>query len=385
MREFLMQHRLLVITAFIGLMVLAAVMTVIICLVIRRKKDSLGEEIQERKTKKAEKVTEARRVVAPDGINPNPMSYTIIHDAGHDIYVRSFTIDTLPKRTVFAATFPALFNFDRTTSSVFIEPIGEGRASHLLDGRIVDIETSIITAEKNADRNQIRKLSTKLRDAENWAQKIETGDNSLYHVYFLFTIMADSLERLNRRTDAFRNLAKEKQITISCCYSLQAESYLTGMPLMYRYQASAGPIRSCGLKRHTLDKLSVASIFNHTQDSFFHAHGIIIGRNMSTGMPVAFDVYDKKHNGYNMVYAGMTGTGKSACMKILASRYITKNGYRFVCIDSQAKGNRGEYAMLADMMCGTNYEIKNNAGNIINLFDIDTHNLLCLANLAKQN
>ncbi len=371
MREFLMQHRLLVITAFIGLMVLAAVMTVIICLVIRRKKDSLGEEIQERKTKKAEKVTEARRVVAPDGINPNPMSYTIIHDAGHDIYVRSFTIDTLPKRTVFAATFPALFNFDRTTSSVFIEPIGEGRASHLLDGRIVDIETSIITAEKNADRNQIRKLSTKLRDAENWAQKIETGDNSLYHVYFLFTIMADSLERLNRRTDAFRNLAKEKQITISCCYSLQAESYLTGMPLMYRYQASAGPIRSCGLKRHTLDKLSVASIFNHTQDSFFHAHGIIIGRNMSTGMPVAFDVYDKKHNGYNMVYAGMTGTGKSACMKILASRYITKNGYRFVCIDSQAKGNRGEYAMLADMMCGTNYEIKNNAGNIINLFDID--------------
>ena len=51
MREFLMQHRLLVITAFIGLMVLAAVMTVIICLVLRRKKDSLGEEIQERKTK----------------------------------------------------------------------------------------------------------------------------------------------------------------------------------------------------------------------------------------------------------------------------------------------------------------------------------------------
>jgi hypothetical protein len=370
MREFMMQHRLLVVATFIGLMVLAAVLTVVICLIIRRK-DPLGEEIQERKNKKMEKVTEARRVVAPDGINPNPMSYTIIHDAGHDIYVRSFTIDTLPKRTVFAATFPALFNFDRTTSSVFIEPIGEGRASHLLDGRIVDIETSIITAEKNADRNQIRKLSTKLRDAENWAQKIETGDNSLYHVYFLFTIMADSLERLNRRTDAFRNLAKEKQITISCCYSLQAESYLTGMPLMYRYQASVGPIHSCGLKRHTLDKLSVASIFNHTQDSFFHAHGIIIGRNMSTGMPVAFDVYDKKHNGYNMVYAGMTGTGKSACMKILASRYITKNGYRFVCIDSQAKGNRGEYAMLADMMCGTNYEIKNNAGNIINLFDID--------------
>src|SRR5699024_789341 len=80
---------------------------------------------------------------------------------------------------------------------------------------------------------------------------------------------------------------------------------------------------------------------------------------------------DSKHNGYNIVFAGMTGTGKSACMKIMASRYITKNGYRFVCIDSQARGNRGEYAMLADMMCSTNYSIKNGSGNVINIFDLD--------------
>lgn len=371
MRDLIVQNKVLFLIGIAGLMVFAFVLTVLLYLRLRKKSGSMEEEIQEKKEKKQKKVAEARKIVCPDGINPNPLSYTVIHDAGHDVYVRCFTIDSLPKRTVFATTFPSLFNFDRVTSSVFIEPIGEGRASHLLDGRIVEIETNIISAEKNADRNQIRKLNAKLRDAESWAQKIETGDNSLYHVYFLFTIMADSLEKLNRRTDAFRNLAKEKRITLSCCYSLQAESYLTGMPLMYRYTASIGPVRSSGLKRHTMDKLSIASIFNHTQDSFFHEKGIIIGRNMSTGMPVAFDVYEKKHNGYNMVFAGMTGTGKSACMKILASRYITKNGYRFVCIDSQAKGNRGEYSMLADIMCGTNFEIKNNTGNIMNLFDID--------------
>ncbi|MDD3361829.1 MAG: hypothetical protein PHW34_09180 [Hespellia sp.] len=371
MREFIIQHKALILAALIGLIVVSIVLALVLFFHMHKKKDDLEEEIAETKEKKQEKITEVRKIVTPDGINPNPMSYTILHDTGHDVYIRSFTVDTLPKRTVFAATFPALFNFDRMNSSVFIEPIGEGRASHLLDGRIVEIETNIITAEKNADRNQLRKLNAKLHDAETWAQRIESGDNSLYHVYFLFTLMAESLEQLNRRTDAFRNLAKEKQITISCCYGLQAECYLTGMPLIYRYTADIGPIRSCGLKRHTMDKLSIASIFNHTQDSFFHTHGIIIGRNMTTGMPVAFDAYDKKHNGYNMVFAGMTGTGKSACMKILASRYITKNGYRFVCIDSQAKGNRGEYAMLADMMCGTNYEIKNNSDNVINLFDID--------------
>lgn len=367
----IMQNKQFLLIGFIILLLMAFAFTVLICMLIKINKDNKDANSESKKVKKRERVSEARRMVAPDGINPNPLSYTILHDGGHDIYVRSFTIDTLPKRTVFASTFPALFNFDRTTSSVFIEPITEGRASHLLDGRIVEIETNIITAEKNADRNQVRKLNAKLRDAEDWAHRIETGENSLYHVYFLFTIMAESLDMLNRRTDAFRNLAKERQITLSCCYSLQAECYLTGLPLMYRYQASVGPIRSCGLKRHTLDKLSLASIFNHTQDSFFHSKGIIIGRNMNTGLPVAFDVYDRKHNGYNLVFAGMTGTGKSACMKILASRYITKNGYRFVCIDSQSKGNRGEYAMLTDMMCGTNFEIRSNTGNIINLFDLD--------------
>lgn len=354
MREIILEHKEIFMIGMGVLILLSLVAAIFLLLMIHTKKNTPKSEVEEKKEKKKEKVSEARRIVCPDGINPNPLSYTVIHDAGHDVYVRSLTIDSLPKRTVFATTFPALFNFDRVTTSVFIEPLGEGRASHLLDGRIVEIETNMITAEKNADRNQLRKLNAKLRDTESWAQRIETGDNSLYHVYFLFVLMADSLEQLNRRTDAFRNLAKENRITLSCCYSLQAESYLTGMPLMYRYSASVGPIKTAGLKRHTMDKLSLASIFNHTQDSFFHEHGIIIGRNMNTGMPVAFDVYEKKHNGYNMVFAGMTGTGKSACMKILASRYITKNGYRFVCIDSQSKGNRGEYTqeeVLNDWLC----------------------------------
>lgn len=372
MSVLLTEHKELFIVAFVGILFTAAALTAVLGIMLaKRKKNPEEKELEEKKQKKADKVMEARKVVAPDGINPNPLSYTVVQDCGHDIYIRSFTVDSLPKRTVFAVTFPSLFNFDRMNSSVFIEPITEGRASHLLDERIVEIETNIITAEKNADRNQIRKLTSKLRDTEAWAQRIETGDNSLYHVYFLFTIMADSLDQLNRRTDAFRNLAKERQVTLSCCYAQQAECYLSGMPLIYRYSASMGPIRSCGLKRHTMDKLSVASIFNHTQDNFFQENGIIIGRNLSTGMPVAFDVYDSKHNGYNIVFAGMTGTGKSACMKIMASRYITKNGYRFVCIDSQARGNRGEYAMLADMMCSTNYSIKNGSGNVINIFDLD--------------
>ena len=57
-------------------------------------------------------------------------------------------------------------------------------------------------------------------------------------------------------------------------------------------------------------------------------------------------------------------------MKILASRYISKNGYRFVAIDSQARGNRGEYAMMADVQCGINYQIKVGSDIILNPFEV---------------
>ena len=172
MREIILEHKEIFMIGMGVLILLSLVAAIFLLLMIHTKKNTPKSEVEEKKEKKKEKVSEARRIVCPDGINPNPLSYTVIHDAGHDVYVRSLTIDSLPKRTVFATTFPALFNFDRVTTSVFIEPLGEGRASHLLDGRIVEIETNMITAEKNADRNQLRKLNAKLRDTESWAQRI---------------------------------------------------------------------------------------------------------------------------------------------------------------------------------------------------------------------
>ena len=154
------------------------------------------------------------------------------------------------------------------------------------------------------------------------------------------------------------------------CYGVQPEAFLSGMPLNKRVDAGIGPVRTAGLKRHTMDKLSLCSIFNHAQTDFIHENGVILGRNMSNWKPVAYDCYDASHNGYNVVFCGMTGTGKSATMKILASRYISKNGYRFVAIDSQARGSRGEYSMMADVQCGVNYQVSVGSPVILNPFEV---------------
>lgn len=356
-----------------GLALLAAalfLMAAVVISLIRKIKKKQKERAMDPHEQLRMKVQAAREIVAPDGVNPNPLSYFVLHDAGHDIYVRCFTIDALPKRTVFASTFPALMNFSRTAVSIFVEPMTEGKAEHMLDTAIMEIETNIITAENDANRNMLRKLNSKLRETESWAHRIETGEISLYHVFFLFTIMAPTLEQLNYETDSFRSLAKEKQVVISACYAVHPEAFFSGLPLNTRFFSGIGPVKVAGLKRHTMDKLSLSSIYNHTQTDFIHEDGVILGRNMNTWKPVSFDCYDTSHNGYNMVFCGMTGTGKSATMKILASRYIAKNGYRFLCIDSQAKGNRGEYAMLADMQCGVNYQVRIDSDMVLNPFEL---------------
>nr|WP_300678888.1 hypothetical protein [uncultured Acetatifactor sp.] len=361
-----MKAVLVLVLGLSGIVLISVAVAVLASKYINRKKEKTDSGSHMLK----KRVSAAREMVAPDGVNPNPLSYFVINDAGHDIYVRCFTIDMLPKRTTFAVTFTALFNYGRMNSSVFIEPLPESRAAHMLDAAIVEIEANIINAEKNYDRNTIRKMNGKLRETEGWAERIETGENSLYHVYFLFVLQAKSLEELNYESDAFRNLAKEKQITVSACYGVHPEAYLSGMPLNRRFKAGIGPIRTAGLKCHTMDKLSVCSIFNHTQTDFVHENGVVLGRSMSSWKPVAYDCYDASHNGYNVVFCGMTGTGKSATMKILASRYISKNGYRFVAIDSQARGNRGEYAMMADVQCGVNYQIKVGSRVVLNPFEL---------------
>lgn len=311
-----------------------------------------------------------KNMLAPDGVNPNPLSYFILNDNGRDVFVRSFSIDTMPKRAVFAVTFATLFNFERVISSVYIHPMSEAVAANMLDKTVVEIETNMITAQKSGNSNSLRKLRGKLNETEDWARKVETGENTFYQVGFLFTLFADSLEELNDKSDTFRNLAKERQIGLTSCYAVQPEAYLSNMPFNTLFRSSYGVVKSAGIKMHNMDKLSIATIFNHVQNDFYHRHGIILGRNMFSWKPVIYDCYDISHNGYNISFSGMTGTGKSATIKILASRFMSKSNFRFVCIDSQLKGDRGEYSMLADIVNGVIYKIGNKE-NIQNPFELD--------------
>lgn len=359
------------------------------------EEQSLGEDRKSRKEKKGKKKKDkkakgsmlsdiddntdyifdtsrknVKELVAPGGINPNPLEYMTIDDCGRKVYVMCMYIHKLPNRAKFADTFSALYNVPGVTASTFIIPLTTGKASRQLDKRVLMLDTEEVTAQKDGDTNKLRKISRKKSDAEKWAEDVETGENRLFEVRFLFSIYDESLDGLNKKVADFYAKGKEKGVELCACYSVHPEAYLSSAPTNRIYALSNAMVRTTTCKKHIMDKRSLCTIFNHTRSHFSHKNGVIVGYNLHTGQPFFYDVYDASHNGFGVIFCGKTGTGKSATIKMLCSRYIDF-GYKIVSIDFDSVGTIGEYSMMAYMVGGVTFQIKSNSKHIINLFELD--------------
>lgn len=310
-----------------------------------------------------------RLVTSPDAVDPAPNGHLVINDGGHEKYIRTFTMVGKPKRTQFAKTFTNLFNFSGCTSSVFLVPISDEEM-----GRKIDRHITILSAEKHSasgDPNRFRKLSGQESEATMWAQEVENGENKFFHVGFLFSLYADSLQELNKLSDNFYAEALSKNILISSCYGMQAEAYALNGPYAGQVNIRSRTVKKGPIQYVTMDKFSVSTLMNYLQSSFSHKTGVPLGRDMITGNLVFFDLYDKSHDSMTLAIAGKPGSGKSLTIKIMAARQILF-GWHYVAIDSQQrKGmSEGEYAALGVAVGGKNYQIRIGAEEIVNPFDL---------------
>lgn len=310
-----------------------------------------------------------RTVVSPDGIDPNTLGYMTVMDGGHEKLVRTFTIVGKPKRSVFAKTFAGLFNFGNCTSSVFIIPIAEEEMSRKLNDNITILSSEY--SQASGDPNRRRKLSAQAAEENSWAEEIENGENRFFEVGFLFSLYADTLQELNKMSDSFYAEALAKNIIVSNCYGLQAEAYALNGPFNGHVKVVSGIVKQSPVNYVTMDKYSVSTLFNYLQSSFNHNSGVPLGRNMITGDVEVFDLFDPGHDSMGLIIAGKPGSGKSAVIKIMSARQ-SLFGWHFISIDSQVrKGtSEGEYAALAIAAGGINFQIRNDASECLNPFDI---------------
>lgn len=334
-----------------------------------------------------EKVSTLRNLVNADAIDVGPNTYMIISDGGMNTYVRSFTIASLPRRTKFAHTFAPLLNFPNCESSIFVKPVAEDVSLKKLNKQINVLVGESSEAEKNSNVNRVRDLYGQIQDANKSASEIEQGENKFYSVGFLFTLHANDIKELNKLTQEFHSKALERNIHISCSYGIQPEAYVMNAPFNRLVSVDSGLIKSDAVEFFDFDKYSVSTLFNYTQSSFSHRKGVPLGRDLFTAMPVIYDTFDGSHDGYTVVVAGKTGTGKSALVKMMICRQIIL-GYHFVSIDyKQRKGtSEGEYAALATLCDGVNFQISNMSNDVMNPFDIaeTTRNVKDAGNIVHE-
>lgn len=375
--KILSEYRVLFLLA---LMIVALIIAIILIKVVINKLTTIADEKKApenkeylkntdySKIKEKKRTSVIRKIIAPDGVDPAPNGYMTIQDGGKDVHLRSFTIVGMPKRTVYASTFAELFDFQNCISSVFIEPIADSTMIRKMDRHLVVLESE---HDSTGDSNRRRKLGHQYAETEGWVSEVENGDNSFYDVSFLFTLYAETIKELNDLSDAFRAIALNKQIYISSTYGVQAEAYATNAPLNRKINIRSKFIKSDTLTTFHMDKYSVSTLFNYTQGSFGHHNGIPLGRDLHTGKPYVFDIYDSALDGHTICMAGKTRSGKSALIKMIAGRYIP-HGYRFVAVDSQSPQglNEGEFSAIARVSGGVSYQLKPNSDCVLNIFDV---------------
>lgn len=312
-----------------------------------------------------------KAMCSPDGVNPNPLDYMILNDKSKKLYVETMYIDKMPKRSLFATTYAPLFNFRRIISNVFIEPIRGAKASKMLDKRIKVIDSEVIASDKNGDRNRTRRLVNKFRKAEQWAEVVESGENTLFYVTFTFTIIAESIEELNAQCEELHNKAAQKGIELCSTYGVHPESFLSAGPFNTVYRFGKGLVKYPCVKPHVMDKYSLSTIFNHTRSNFSHPNGILAARNLHTAQPIRYTPYDESHENFNVCFSGKSGTGKSATIKMWGRRFIDL-GFRFASIDyDSVTGLEGEYNAMARSCGGKVYKMDTKSNEICNIFEVD--------------
>lgn len=310
-----------------------------------------------------------KEFLAPDAIDPNNYGYLKLIDGGRELYVRSYYIEKMPRDANFASTFSSLYNFPFVTSNTRIEPIPAERAVKLFDRQVWNLDTEYASAMNASNRNRARKIGQKMQETESWAREMESGRNALFNVSFLFTTVAQKADEMERIGSDFHNKGLAKNIALVSAYGVEPEAYKSAFPLNKLFKSKWGPVSTGCTKVHQMDAYSLATIFNHTRNSFYHKNGVYLGRDINTGRPITIDFYDQSLEAHNVIVCGATGTGKSATIKEILSR-ASDFGLKYCSIDTEDKGKRGEYSILTERLGGINYQVNVNSSIIMNPFEI---------------
>ncbi len=301
---------------------------------------------EEEKPKTEESFKEARKIIAPAGVQVNS-NYLKVGDK----HVKVFFVFSYP-RYLSTGWFEPLINLPNIFDiSVFIDPVDTGLALKNLRKKSAQIESQISDQQ---DKGLVRDpmLETALQDVESLRDSLQQSQEKLFSIGVYIAIYADTLEELSKLESQVQSLLESKLIYLKPALFQQLEGLLSILPLAedridVRTPMNSGP---------------VASFFPFVSEDLNSNQGIMYGINRHNNNLVIFDRFSLENA--NQVVFAKSGSGKSYATKLEIIRYLM-TGIDILVIDPE-----NEYQKMTEAFGGSFFNISLSSHEHINPFDV---------------
>lgn len=298
--------------------------------------------------------------------NVTPFSQVVMPDAllehkdymylGNEHYIRTFAISLYPSE-VEVGWLNELFTVSDLDVTVYNTAIANDLVRKKLTSKSVKLQSQYNMYKEKGDITMLPQLQEAVQDIENERYQIQTNKDKMFYTTIILKLHAESLDQLEHKTLAVKDILAKKYVEIKTLSLRQLEGLQCSLPIGHT------PLK--GFDRN-MTSYGLSTMFPISNPSVTHDDGMHLGKNYFTGAPVLLNPFSKELLNPHIGVFGMTGSGKSVCLKSMSNKAVGALGFKGAIIDPE-----GEYENTVALMGGTYITLRTGEESGINLFDID--------------
>ncbi len=247
--------------------------------------------------------------------------------------------------------------------------IEQSEAIRMLQRKTTDMKQEAISkvnkvsnASKGAFVDPIEgtELQKNTEQALSFLTALQEKNEKMTRGHIIIMLIADSLDELNKNTEAIKIILRKHQIQPTKCTGLQEVAFNSVMPV--GNSSSIDKENNLQIRR-TLSSSATAGFMPFNARELLHKDGLYYGQDKFTKALILFNrLFLKNPNGF---FFGVPGSGKSFLAKLEILLAILQTNDEVIVIDPE-----NEYSNLAELLGGEVIYISQHSNTYINPLDL---------------
>lgn len=298
-------------------------------------------------------VTPYNQVIMPEAL----LEYNDYMYLGNGHYIRTLAMSLYPS-DVYIGWLDELFDVADIDITIYNTAVPNDLVRKKLTRKSVKLQSQYNAYRDNGDITLLPQLQEAIQDIEDERYQIQTNKDKMFYVTIIIKIHANSKEQLETKTSAIKDILSKRYSEVKTLSLRQLEGLQCSLPI--------GHTPLDGFDRN-ITSYGLSTLFPISNPSVTHTDGFYLGRNYFTGAPVLLNPFSDELLNPHICVFGITGSGKSVCLKSMANKAVGILGLKGAIIDPE-----GEYEDDITRLMGETYiNLKTGQESGINIFEID--------------